>query len=103
VVRRPCRIHLSSVGVSLKLIFSMLGPCARTQPKIRIDFRGQILVGSCQMLSKSKKSKMANELTSELTAKSSSCTTQKLHYGKKSSAGFIGSQIYELMRERTCQ
>jgi hypothetical protein len=55
------------------------------------------------MSSKSKKSKMANELTSELTATSSSSATQTLPDEKKSSAGFIGSQIYELMRERACQ
>jgi hypothetical protein len=42
---------------------------------------------------------MANELTSKLTVKSSRSPTQDSHNRKKSSAGLIGSQIYELMRE----
>jgi hypothetical protein len=42
---------------------------------------------------------MANELTSKLTVKSRRSATQDFQNRKKSSAGFIGSQIYELMRE----
>jgi hypothetical protein len=42
---------------------------------------------------------MANELTSKLTFKSSRSATQDFQNRKKSSAGFIGSQIYELIGE----
>jgi hypothetical protein len=42
---------------------------------------------------------MANELTLKLTVKSSGSATQDFQNSKKSCAGFIGSQIYELMRE----
>jgi hypothetical protein len=42
---------------------------------------------------------MANELTFKLTFKSSRSATQDFQKRKKSSAGFIGLQIYELMRE----
>jgi hypothetical protein len=54
------------------------------------------MVRKCQ---KSIKSKMANELTSKLTVKSSRSATQDFQNRKESSASFIGLQIYELMRE----